>query len=166
MAWGNVCSKNRMEKSRLNSQSGAAAAEGALALPVLIGVLFACMSLHYFCYQFLSFQFAVAEVTRQTFSLNLAQRGALTWQTYFQQNLTQQSQAFGINQQQNVQVTFSTAACGNGWGCSAAAQPGDTFSVVATVTQPILFPSIGGVTLPALTFSTQAVAVLQMRETE
>ena len=156
----------RRMKPKMNGESGAAAAEAVVGLPVLLGILFVSMQLLYFCFRFLSFQFAVAEVTRETFTLNHLQRGSRGWQAYFENNLMEQSEALNMNPDQDIQVTFSSSACNGGWECSASARPGDTFSVVATVTEPIFAQIIGGITLPEITFSTRAVATIQMRETE
>jgi hypothetical protein len=156
----------RQMKPMVDGESGAVAAEAAIGLPVLLGTLFVSMQLLYFCFRFLSFQFAVAEVTRQTFTLNSAQRGNRGWQAYFEENLREQTEKFNMNPEQNIQIAFSNPACSNGWLCSLSAQPGDTFSVVAIVTEPIFAQNIGGITLPEITFSTRAVATIQMRETE
>lgn len=157
---------SRQMKPRFDGESGAVAAEAAIGLPLLLGILFVSMQLLYFCFRFLSFQFAVAEITRETFTLNSLQRGAATWQSYFETNLAQQSESLNMNPEQDIQVAFSNSACSGGWGCSVSAQPGDTFSVIATITEPIFAQNIGGITLPEITFSTRAVATIQMRETE
>jgi hypothetical protein len=153
-----------------NRQSGAVFVEASIALPFLLGILCITMLLLFFCFRILSFQHALAEVTRETFSRDSDARAGQTWQQYWETQLNSRTASLNLVPQSSgltsAQISFTNETCGSGWECSASAEPGDIFSVSLTLTVPVFPQSLGGLSLPEIQFSSRSIAAIQMRESE
>jgi hypothetical protein len=154
-------------------QRGAVFVEATIALPFLLGIMFVTMLLLFFCFRILSFQYAMAEVTRETFSRDSTSRGGQTWQDYWTTQMGARTDNLGLiagdiygRSLGSAEVVFTNANCSTGWSCSQSAEPGDIFSVALTLTVPILPQNLGGISLPQIQFSSRTIAAIQMRESE
>jgi hypothetical protein len=154
-------------------QGGAVYVEASIALPFLLGILFVTMLLLFFCFRILSFQYAMAEVTRETFTRDSSGRNGQSWQEYWSAQLAARTDNLGLIAQDlngrnlgSAEVAFTNANCNTGWDCSQFAEPGDIFSVALTLTIPVFPQTLGGVSLPRIQFSSRTIAAIQMRESE
>jgi hypothetical protein len=155
------------------SQSGAVFVEATIALPFFLGIMFVTMLLLFFCFRVLSFQYALAEVTRETFSRDSSRRGGQNWQSYWTTQLGSRTDNLGLVAEDvngaglaDASVAFTNESCSTGWSCSQSAGPGDIFSVSLTLTVPIFPQNLGGISLPQIQFSSRSIAAIQMRENE
>jgi hypothetical protein len=155
--------KLRKPISSRASEHGAALVEAAVALPMFLGVVFASFHLLVFCFQMLRFQYDVAESTRETFTTNSVGRGGDSWQSFLSRRLANRSADLYLPAW-NLDVTFSE--CTNGWACAPDAQPGQSVALVFSVTQAFGLGSLGGISVPDITFKTKSIAVIQMAESE
>ena len=156
-----------------SDQSGAVYIEAALALPIFLGITFVTILLLLFCYRIVSFQYAMAEATRETFSRDSTGRNSQTWQQYWLAELGARTSGLGLvtrdlygRDLSSAQVTFTNNSCSSGWNCSQFAEPGDIFSVTLTLTVPVFPQSVGGVSLPQIEFSSRSIAAIHIRESE
>ncbi|MFO0416363.1 MAG: hypothetical protein ACK5Y6_03655 [Pseudomonadota bacterium] len=149
-------------------ESGVIWAEAAITIPLFMLIMFSAVYILFFFFKVIRFQYDVADVARTTFSSPLAERGTKDWQSYLTNTLDQRASGLGLETipSQYAEVSFSGAASGTAWAGASSARPGDLFSIVITLSEPVIPGSFLGISVPDFKVQTKAVAVVQMRQSE
>jgi hypothetical protein len=131
-------------------------------------IMLSALYILFFFFKVIRFQYDVADVTRSTFASTAAERGTQDWRSYLDQSLDTRASGLGLVTvpSRSSEVTFSGSSTGASWGAASNAKPGELFSIVVTISEPVISGAMFGISLPNFTVQTKAVAVVQMRQSE
>jgi hypothetical protein len=167
-------------KTKLH-QRGAVMVEAAIVLPFFILLLFIAINIMVFCFHMLRFQYEVADITRQTFTLNGSNRALVsgatnppTWQDFLVGEINKKATEIGLNTTEPASPASGTASIAfsparnncTSWACAVWAESGDVFTISITIKEPVFGAQLAGISWQEISVQLKAVAFVQQAELE
>lgn len=155
--------------------------EAAIVLPFFIVILFITINLMVFCFHMLTFQYEVADITRQTFILSGASRAEVmgvsnppSWQDFLVNQINQKATEIGLSTKDPASpgsgsATISFSPTRNGcaaWSCAAVAESGDIFTISITIKEPVFGAKLAGISWQEVSVQLKAIAFVQQAQLE